>query len=155
MNRRNWAGFILAGIAMLAVGTFAVSAGASSARVEGAAYASAPASVSGSLAGLQAGSCISYDVVTSTGTIISGTVDIGNHCDHCMTQIALPFEFELYDQVFTQANVSSNGNVQFLSNNHASMNGCLPTSWFDYAISPYWNDLNTYGRTGRRASSPR
>ena len=146
MTRRNWAAFIVAGITMLAVGAFAMGARASSVRADSAAYA--PASVSNTLAAYQGGSCVSYDVITSTGTIISGTVDIGNHCDHCMTQIDLPFSFQLYDQVFTQANVSSNGNVQFLSNNHASVFGCLPSNWLDYAISPYWNDLSTYGANG-------
>src|ERR1051326_155618 len=46
---------------------------------------------------------------TSTGNIVPGTTDIGNHCDDCDTTITLPFAVSLYGYVFTTANVSANG----------------------------------------------
>ena len=76
-------------------------------------------------------------------TIVPGTTDIGNHCDDCMTDDALPFPFPLYGQVFTSAHVSSNGNMQFVSNDPAFANSCLPAPTFNYAILPHWDDLMT------------
>jgi hypothetical protein len=76
-------------------------------------------------------------------TFIPGDTDIGNHCDDCVTHIALPFAFSFYGQTFTTANISSNGNLQFVSNDNAWANVCLPVPTFNYAILPYWDDLRT------------
>src|SRR5207237_2039183 len=75
------------------------------------------------------GTCMpnDYTITTTTGTIVPGTTDTGNHCDDCVTNIALPFPVTFYDQTFTSANVSSNGNLQFTSTNEAAINDCLPT----------------------------
>jgi len=75
-----------------------------------------------------------------TGTIVPGTVDIGNHCDDCVTTISLPFSFTLYDQTFTSVNLSSNGNAQFTTMDPGG-NGCLPWIDHNYTIFPYWEDL--------------
>src|SRR5205085_1475775 len=64
-----------------------------------------------------------YGITTATGaTFIPGSTDIGNHCDDCTTNIALPFPFVLYEQNFISANVSSNGTLQFNSNNSTFTN---------------------------------
>jgi hypothetical protein len=88
-----------------------------------------------------------YVVTTFTGaSIVPGNTDIGNHCDDCTTGITLPFPVILYDQFFTTAEVSSNGNLQFISNNAAYANGCMPGDSgyaFSYTIFPFWDDLYT------------
>src|SRR5689334_8202072 len=49
-----------------------------------------------------------YAVSQSTGTLVPGTSDIGNHCFvACTTPIDLPFSYQLYDMTFTSANVGS------------------------------------------------
>src|ERR1700682_2119467 len=88
-----------------------------------------------------------YFVTSSTGaSIVPGTSDAGNHCDDCTTTITLPFSYTLYDQTFTSAIVSSNGNIQFTGGNAAFSNGCLPDDngyTFTYTIFPFWDDLYT------------
>ena len=79
----------------------------------------------------------------SSAAIIPGTTDIGNHCDDCTTSIALPFAYQFYDTVFTTAVVSSNGTLQFASNNPSPDNTTLPADDFSYTIFPYWTDLDT------------
>lgn len=82
---------------------------------------------------------------SSGNSIVPGTSDIGNHGDDVTTTIALPFSYNLYDTSFNSANVSSNGNVQFVSNNSAFSNACLPTATMNMMISPHWDDLLTNG----------
>ena len=84
-----------------------------------------------------------YSVTTTAGAaIVPGTNDIGNHCDDCTTGIVLPFPVMFYDQVFSTANVSSNGNLQFSSNTN-QVSQCLPTGSANNLISPGWTDLYT------------
>src|SRR5436190_496921 len=40
--------------------------------------------------------CANYVAAVGADTIVSGTVDTGNHCDDCVTTIALPFSYQLY-----------------------------------------------------------
>jgi hypothetical protein len=75
------------------------------------------------------------------GSIVPGTVDIGNHGDDEVTTIALPFPYTLYDQSFTSVNLSSNGNAQFTNTDTIPANSCLPTTPFIFNIYPYWTDL--------------
>ncbi|HEX9990875.1 MAG TPA: S-layer homology domain-containing protein [Chloroflexia bacterium] len=86
-----------------------------------------------------------YGVITSTGTIVPGTTDIGNHCNDCTTNVTLPFPFQLYDQVFTTALVSSNGLIEFTNSQPDSFNSCLPVTFpeFTYTIMAYWDDQTT------------
>jgi hypothetical protein len=85
-----------------------------------------------------------YIITESLGaTVVPGTVDIGNHCDDCTTTIDLPFPFTFYGQTFTSANVSSNGNIQFASNDPSHDNVCVPYAPVRYAILPHWDDLHT------------
>ncbi len=73
-----------------------------------------------------------------------GTVDTGNHCDDCMTLIALPFPVTLYGATYTSARVSSNGNVQFTTDNADYTNNCLPQAGvLGVAICAHWDDLLT------------
>lgn len=85
-----------------------------------------------------------YVVTQSLGAqIVPGETDIGNHCDDCTTTVFLPFPFWFYGQTFTLAHVSSNGNVQFGSNDPSHNNVCLPFAPFNYAILPNWDELYT------------
>ena len=79
-----------------------------------------------------------------TGTIVPGTTDTGNHVDDGTTAITLPFPYTFYGQSFTGANISSNGNIQFVSNSNALTNACpLPSATFNMPIMPHWDDLRT------------
>ena len=49
--------------------------------------------------------------------------------------ITLPFAFTLYDRSFTQVSVTSEGVIQFDSNNNSSNNSCLPAGNFNYTLS--------------------
>src|SRR5262249_43672029 len=68
--------------------------------------------------------------------------------DDCVTTIALPFSYTLYDQSFTSVTLSSNGNAQFTTVDSFFNNICLPWTTHNYAIMPYWDDLNTTQQTG-------
>ncbi len=89
-------------------------------------------------------SCSDYEITPSVGSILPGTLDIGNHCDDCTTAVALPFPVTFYGQSFTTANVSSNGNLQFVSNVSVP-NTTLPVAFLNSAICPFWDDLTTSG----------
>ena len=85
-----------------------------------------------------------YTITQSNGvSIVPGTSDTGNHVDDGTTAIALPFGFAFYGQVFSNATLSSNGNLQFLSSDISYANTCLPYGGFSYAIAPFWDDLYT------------
>jgi len=58
--------------------------------------------------------CIpSYTLTLGPGIFVPGDTDVGNHCDNCSTEIALPFPVTLYDQTFTIAAAGSNGHLTF------------------------------------------
>ena len=85
-----------------------------------------------------------YLFTVGSGTIVPGTTDTGNHVDDGTTPITLPFPFTLYGQSFTTANLSSNGNLQFVSNSTLLTNACpLPSTTFNMPIMPHWDDLRT------------
>jgi hypothetical protein len=97
---------------------------------------------------------------------LAGTVDIGNHCDDCVTTgVPLPFPFVYYGQTFTQVNVSSNGNLQFSSTNTSFTENGLPDPTFNQTIFVMWDDWVTSGfgdaplgpgpRDCRRLGSPK
>ncbi len=91
--------------------------------------------------------CTGFSIATTTGaSLVPGTADIGNHCDDCVTTVALPFTVTLYGTAYSSINLSSNGNAQFGTNNSAYANGCLPqATTFGVAICPHWDDLRTDG----------
>jgi hypothetical protein len=76
---------------------------------------------------------------------VAGVSDIGNHCDDCATLVALPFPFTFYGTSYNQIRVSSNGVLQFVSNNPSYSNTGVPNPNFDQAIFAYWDDLRTDG----------
>lgn len=95
-----------------------------------------------------------YQVTQSTAAITPGSTQVtGFNCgntpagDDCMAAVALPFPYTLYDQIFTSVNVSTNGNVQFASNNSDYGQGdvCFPLGQFNYAIMAHWGDLTVGG----------
>lgn len=76
--------------------------------------------------------------------IVPGTTDTNNHCDDCLTTVALPFPFMLYGVAYTGVNASSNGNLQFTTSNNAYANDCLPQlATLGTAICANWDDLRT------------
>ena len=96
--------------------------------------------------GISCAGCSSgYVTTTSTGTIVPGTVDTGNHCDDCATPITFPFPVSVYGQNFNSANVSSNGSLDLTGTQSPFTHGCLtlPSSLFSEAILPYQDDLET------------
>src|SRR5882762_3075562 len=88
--------------------------------------------------------CCQYVTSSGTGTIVSGIIDTGNHCDNCLTQITLPFPVQFYNGIFTQAYVSSNGNLQFVGNEPYLGTSCpLPNNCLNAVIFAYQTDLRT------------
>jgi hypothetical protein len=85
----------------------------------------------------------SFTFTAGSGSIVPGTVDIMNHCDDCTTAITLPFAWTLYGTSYTSANVSSNGVLEFGSNNITPINTSLPATKFTDSIFAYWGDLAT------------
>jgi hypothetical protein len=87
-----------------------------------------------------------YRIVQSTGTVITGTTDIGNHCDDCTTAVPLPFPVYFYGTPYTIAIASSNGNLQFTGNANTWGTACpLPDVHLLASIIPYQEDLSTIG----------
>jgi len=76
---------------------------------------------------------------------VPGVTDIGNHCDDCTTIVHLPFPFTFYGTSYSDAIVSSNGNLQFASGSTRFSNTALGNANFNQAIFAYWDDLNTGG----------
>src|SRR5437870_3109703 len=89
------------------------------------------------------GACMpnDYTITTGSGTIVPGITDTGNHCDDCITPIALPFPLTFYDQTFFSVKISSNGNLQFTDANDSPFGACLPYMFMSDLIAPYWADL--------------
>src|SRR5204862_3685398 len=82
-----------------------------------------------------------------SSTIVPGTDDVGNQTDDGVTLVNLPFPVRFYNnQSYTTANLSSNGNLQFVTTSTQYTNECLPsTSITGPAIFPFWDDLRTDG----------
>src|SRR5437868_2255335 len=77
-----------------------------------------------------------YNITQSTGTIIPGTTDIGNHIDDGTTTIALPFPVSFYGTSFSSAIVGSNGTIGFTANANTFTNTCLPYTSGNNFIAP-------------------
>ena len=91
--------------------------------------------------------CPGYDITTSTGTIIPGTSDVGNHCDNCLTPVTFPFPIFFMGTTYMSGMVSSNGNLQLGTPAGAApssgLNECLPSpsQITGPAIFPHWDDM--------------
>jgi hypothetical protein len=139
MSRLFWAVGSLVGLLAVMVCVSTLLAGSAGAAIP----VSAPVATNTSTATPTSTPCPFYSITQSTATVVSGTVDIGNHCDDCTTVITLPFSYQLYNMSFITATVSSNGNLQFDSNSPRSSITCLPGLDFFYTILPQWGDLVT------------
>src|SRR6266536_4890590 len=84
-----------------------------------------------------------YTITPGTDTIVPGTTDTGNHCDDCITTIALPFSFQLYGNSYSSVNASSNGNAQFVTSDSTFVTVCIPWTGHDFAIHTLFQDLRT------------
>ncbi len=76
---------------------------------------------------------------------IDATNDTFLYADDGTTTIALPFPFTFYGTTYTEAALSSNGNIQFGNDNGAFFNECMesgPVPGMGDLIAPYWDDLN-------------
>src|SRR3989442_241235 len=71
-----------------------------------------------------------YAISQSTGvSLVPGTnLVTGSQCNECTVSIDIPFTYDLYGQPFSSFNASSNGNIQFSSNNSTKSNVCLGTT---------------------------
>ena len=89
--------------------------------------------------------CATYNTTTSSGTIVPGTTDTGNHCDDCSTAVTAPFPINVYGTSYTTFNVASNGSVDLVGNQSPFTHGCqvLPNTLWTRAILPYQDDLRT------------
>ena len=86
---------------------------------------------------------MNYAYTISSGAIVPGTVDTGNHSDDGSTVIALPFSYQLYDASFNSVAVGSNGHLTFGVVNNSYAASCIPQAVATYAIFPYWTDQCT------------
>src|SRR6266478_3447017 len=92
------------------------------------------------------GGCTTYTTTTGTGPIVPGDTDTGSHCDDCTVPITFPFPLSFYGNSYTDANISSNGNLQFTETIGYLAHGCnpLPVSFVTGpVIFGYWDDLMT------------
>ena len=93
--------------------------------------------------------CPAYITTTSQDVIVPSTTatDIGNHCDDCTTDIALPFAVTLYGTSYpagTLVHASSNGSLEFGAATAPFGPSCpLPDSRVNRAILPFQGDLRT------------
>lgn len=87
--------------------------------------------------------CQLYSYALEAGTMISGTYDIGNHCDFCPTHIDLPFPVTMYGHTFVTATVTSQGLMAFGWAYTAYPVECLPWSNTTYGMAAFWVDTDT------------
>lgn len=74
---------------------------------------------------------------------IDATTPTGLFADDAVVRIELPFPFVFYGVERTAVTASSNGNLQFSSNNALAFPSCLaPAAGMGDLISPYWADLD-------------
>ena len=87
--------------------------------------------------------CTNYTFSASSGTIVPGTTDIGNHTDDGATSVSLPFPVKLYGNTYTTANAGSNGYLSFDTSVDNFYSNCLPNAGFTFTIFPFETDQNT------------
>src|SRR5207244_571031 len=87
--------------------------------------------------------CNPITITPGTGPIVPGTTDTGNHCDDCITTIALPFAIQLYGNSYISVNLSSNGTAQFVTSDSTFVTVCIPWAGHDFAIHLLFQDLRT------------
>ncbi len=85
---------------------------------------------------------LSYTYTVSSGTIsIADNLVAGSQCSGgCVVPLALPFPVTFYDQTYTSANVSTTGNLQFVTSD-SSLESCpQPYAQLGPSMMPYWAD---------------
>ena len=88
--------------------------------------------------------CDTYITRISNGVIITATNLVpGSRGDDVTAPIVFPFPVVFYNVPRTGAVVSSNGNLQFTSNNTDFNNACLPVPTMNDLVAPFWDDLRT------------
>ncbi len=93
------------------------------------------------LAGSAYGQCANASVVQGNVAMIPGDTDTGNHGDDETVNVAFPFAVSFYGNSYSAANVSSNGNIQFVTSDVEYFNECLPVGYLGAAFMPHWDDL--------------
>lgn len=76
---------------------------------------------------------------------IDATEDTSLYADDGTVVVDLPFAFTFYGSSYQQVALSSNGNLQFTTENAAFANACLdqgPAAGMGELIAPYWDDLD-------------
>ncbi|MBW1812005.1 MAG: hypothetical protein JRJ87_27720, partial [Deltaproteobacteria bacterium] len=77
---------------------------------------------------------------------IEATQDTGLYTDDGLVELELPFSFSFYGHLYHRVKASSNGNLQFHTDNSAYTNECLsegPSAGMGDMIAPYWDDLDS------------
>src|SRR4051812_38654420 len=75
--------------------------------------------------GVARGQC-SYAITQSSGAIVPGDTDAGNHGDDTTNAVSLPFSFSFYGTAYNTAYVCSNGWMSFSgSSGNGYYNNCL------------------------------
>jgi hypothetical protein len=81
----------------------------------------------------------------ATYEYIDATNDTFLYADEGTVVVDLPFAFTFYGSSYQQVALSSNGNLQFTTENTAFSNECLnegPIQSMGELIAPYWDDLD-------------
>ena len=76
---------------------------------------------------------------------IPGQTDTFLYADDALIMLDLPFPFTFYGTTYTRVAASSNGNLQFNTQNPAFFNECLadgPIAGMGDMIAPHWDDLD-------------
>ncbi len=77
--------------------------------------------------------------ISQTGT----RLETVSACDDCTETITLPFQFRHLGSVYSSANVSSNGNIQFTTNSAAYTNVPIPNAAIpNDMLAPLWDDYD-------------
>ncbi len=85
-----------------------------------------------------------YTVTRTLGSSMAPGTELveGSQCDECATTIPLPFPVQFYGQSYSNIILGSNGTLGFRSNDNDFGNLCIPVPSTNYAVLPYWDDLD-------------
>jgi len=99
------------------------------------------------LTGRSAAQCTGYNMtMVQNPPLLPGITDIGLHTDDGVALVALPFPVTIYGQTFTNAVVCTNGQMTMgPTGTSAYSNSCLPATFPNIALAPFWDDLRTDG----------
>ena len=84
---------------------------------------------------------LSYTYTVSSGTVeIAEDLVAGSQCwGGCVVPLALPFPVTFYDQTYTSANVSTAGNLQFVTTDFSQQSCPIPFPQFGPTMLAYWD----------------